>query len=69
MQTIEDAQTVCRIAGEQDFMLQVSSGAAIIDARSLMGLFTLLGRKSNLIAPDGVDYDCFIKAIKRMRFS
>jgi hypothetical protein len=69
IQTVEDAQTVCKVACEQDFNIYVSSGTIIVDARSLLGLFALLGCKSNLVAPDSVDYRCFVKTIKRMNLS
>ena len=69
IKNIEDAKSVCEVACEQNFNLQVSSGTMIVNARSLLGLFALLGKESNLIAPDGVDYSSFNKAIKRIKLS
>jgi hypothetical protein len=47
--------------------MQVSSGLDVVDARSLLALFTMIGKNNvNLVAPDGTNPICFTKALKRM---
>lgn len=69
IKTVEDAKIISEVASRQDFPMNISSGTIIVDARSLLGLFTLLGKKSNLVAPDSVDYNCFNKVIKKLNIS
>jgi hypothetical protein len=46
--------------------MSVSSGTAMIDPRSLLGLFNFVGKKVNLIAPDEMDPNYFMKLVKKM---
>lgn len=55
------------VACQENFKMQVSSGLDVVDARSLLALFTMIGKNNvNLVAPDGTNPICFTKALKRM---
>ena len=50
--TKEDITRLCQLACEKDFPIYISTSYGQIDARSLLGLFTILGKEINLVAPD-----------------
>ena len=63
-----DIQKLCEIAAEQPFEINVSKGCVTVNAKSLLALFTLIGEKVNLVAPDHADPQKFIEAVKKMGF-
>ena len=65
---VEDIQKLCEIAAEQPFEINVSKGLVTVNARSLLALFTLIGEKVNLVAPDHANPKEFIEAVKKMGF-
>ena len=66
VKTMDDVRRLNQVATEQDFTIYISCDNAMIDLKSLLGLFTLLGKHCNLIAPDHASPDAFMKALKRM---
>ena len=62
----EDVENLNKVASRQDFDLSVSCGSVIVDARSLLALFTLIGSRVSIVAPDGVSPKEFMKSIKKM---
>ena len=62
----EDVENLNKVASQQNFDMSVSCGSVIVDARSLLALFTLIGSKVSLVAPDGVSPKDFSRLIKRM---
>ena len=68
LDNIEDIQKLSEIASEQPFEINVSKGCVTINAKSLLALFTLIGEKVNLVAPDHADPQQFIEAVKKMGF-
>ncbi|NCB62445.1 MAG: hypothetical protein EOM52_02350 [Clostridia bacterium] len=62
----EDVENLNKVASQQNFDMSVSCGSVIVDARSLLALFTLIGSKVSLVAPDEVSHKDFSKLIKRM---
>ena len=69
LNSVEDIQKLCEIAAEQPFEINVSKGLVTVNARSLLALFTLIGEKVNLVAPDHADPHKFIEAVKKMGFN
>ena len=67
IKSMEDVQNLNKVASKQDFNLSVSCGSVIVDARSLLALFTLIGSQVSIVAPDGVSPKEFVKSIKRMK--
>ena len=66
VKTMDDVRRLNQVATEQDFTIYISYDNVMIDLKSLLGLFTLLGKHCNLIAPDHASPDAFMKALKRM---
>ena len=69
LDSIEDIQKLSEIASEQPFEINVSKGCVTVNAKSLLALFTLIGEKVNLVAPDHADPKKFIDAVKKMGFN
>jgi hypothetical protein len=66
MNTNEDVMRVSREAALSGIEMTVSKGHVIIDPRSVLGLFGLVGETVTLVAPDDVDHVKFGKIVKRM---
>ena len=68
LDNIEDIKKLNEIASEQPFDIDVSQGSVTVNAKSLLALFTLIGKKVNLVAPDHTNPKDFIKALEEMGF-
>ena len=66
VRSTEDIRRFNRVATEQDFNIYISCDNVMIDLKSLLGLFTLLGKTGVLVAPDHTSPEAFMKALKRM---
>lgn len=64
--TAEDVYNLSAVACEQPYDMFVSCEHNIFDARSLLALHVLVGKEVNIVAPDRVDPDKFMKAVKKM---
>jgi hypothetical protein len=64
--TYEDVYKLNRLASHEDFTIYLSTSSEMFDAKSLLALFTLLGRDVNIIAPDRVDVRKFSKFIEKL---
>ena len=54
-------------ATKEDYNISVSSGTITVDARSLLALFTLIGKNVTVNAPDHLnDPNVFVNFIKRI---
>ena len=72
MKTQEDVIRVNEIASRQmfDLFLSTVNGPYIsVDAKSLLAMFSLIGREVYLVAPDDLNPKYFSKLIKRMKLS
>ena len=67
VKTMEDAKRLNQVATQQDFAMYISCDSITIDVRSLLGLLTLLGKESVIIAPDHADPESFVKALRKMK--
>ena len=65
----KDVKQLNDIACNQNFDLTVSSGSTIVNARSILALFALIGKPVSLVAPDHIDPDKFISLIKKLNIS
>ena len=65
----EDVIKLNNFACEEDYNLSVSSGNTMVDAKSLLALFTLIGSSAILVAPDHLNPKKFIKLIDKMGIS
>ena len=66
---IKDAGQVKRIselASKAPYEVWLSTDIVMLDARSLLGLFALVGRKANVVVEDDVAPKSFQKLITKM---
>lgn len=66
LKTKEDVLRLNDLATKENFNLKVSTGSIIIDAKSLLALFALIGKKVNLVASDRTDPETFSNFIKKI---
>ena len=62
----KDILRLNELATKESFNLKVSNGSIIIDAKSLLALFSLIGKTVNLVAPDSADPEKFRNLIKKI---
>jgi hypothetical protein len=64
--TKEDLVKLSELACKEDFPVYISTPYGQIDARSLLGLFTILGKDIHLVAPDHASVNDFYKFIDKL---
>ena len=62
----EDLQRLSELASKEDYNIYLSTSTAMFDAKSLLALFTVLGKEVSLIAPDHADSEKFVKFIEKL---
>lgn len=63
----KDVETLNRAAAQYDGKLTVNCGSVSVDARSLLALFALIGRKNiKLVAPDHDSPSKFAEVVKKI---
>lgn len=62
----EDLVRLCELACKENFPIYISTDYGQIDARSLLGLFTIVGQDINLVAPDHSCAKGFTKFISKL---
>ena len=62
----EDLYRLSELASKEDFSIFLSTSTEIFDAKSLLALFTILGKEVNLTAPDHIDTSKFAKFIEKL---
>ena len=60
-ETKEDLFRFSELASKQDFNIYIGTEYGQLDAKSLLALFTILGREVNIVAPDHASADKCIK--------
>lgn len=63
--TVSLAKDLNEAAVRQNYDIKVSADSTIVDARSLLALFTLIGHKVNLVVSDSADPKSFLNFAKR----
>lgn len=66
VETKEDLYRLSELASQEDFNIYLSTSTAMFDAKSLLALFTILGKEVSLIAPDHADCNKFAKFIEKL---
>ena len=66
IETKEDLIRLSELACKEDFPIYISTTYGQIDARSLLGLFTIMGHDINLVAPDHTDASSFSEFISKL---
>lgn len=55
-----------QIASQAPYEVWLNSGTVMLDARSLLGLFALVGKKANVVVEDDVAPKSFQRLIAKM---
>ena len=67
IETKEDLYRLSEMASKEDFSIYLTTSTAVFDAKSLLALFTILGKEVNLTAPDHVEAKKFTKFIDKLK--
>lgn len=67
--TIQDAQRLNYVASNEGMELYVSCGDVMLDARSLLGLLTLVGKEVHLVVEDDCNPRYFKSVVKKMKLA
>ena len=61
----EDLLKFSELASKEDFNIYISTEYGQLDAKSLLALFTILGKEVNVVAPDHGDVKKFSEFLKK----
>ena len=64
-ETKEDLLRFSEMASNENYGIYISTSHGMLDARSLLGLFTILGKEVNVVAPDHSDSNKFVDFLNR----
>jgi hypothetical protein len=64
-ETKEDLLRFSELASQEDFNIYISTPCGQLDAKSLLGLFTILGKEVNIVASDHVSADKFFAFLEK----
>lgn len=67
IETKEDLYRLSELASREDYPIYISTDMGQSDAKSLLALFTILGKDINLVAPDHVNSGEFIRFIEKLK--
>ena len=62
----EQVEKINKLATRAPYEVWVSDKTVMLDARSLLGLFSLIGKKAHIVAEDSVDPKAFAKLVSKM---
>ena len=62
----EELFRLSELASREDFPIYISTPYGQLDARSILGLFSIKGKEINLVAPDSANDDKFWKFIQKL---
>ncbi len=60
------AEKISQLASQAPYEVWVSDNTMMLDARSLLGLFALVGKKAHVVAEDTVDPRSFARLVHKM---
>lgn len=66
IKTKEQVEKINRLASEAPYEVWLSAGDVMLDARSLLSLFTLIGKRTHVVADDDVNPKNFDHLVSRM---
>ena len=61
----EDLLRFSELASQEDFPIYISTTYGQLDAKSLLALFTILGKDVNIVAPDHEDANKFFDFLEK----
>lgn len=62
----EDLKRLSELACQEDYNIYLSTSTTMFDAKSLLALFTILGKEVNIVAPDHTNSAKFTKFIEKL---
>ena len=62
----DQVEKINELATQTPYEVWLSTDTLMLDARSLLGLFALVGRKANVVVEDGVAPRSFQKLVAQM---
>lgn len=66
LESQEDLYRLSEMACQEDFNIYISTNSEVLDTKSLLALFSALGKEVRLVAPDHVDSSKFNKFIEKL---
>lgn len=63
----EQVKRISELASREDYNILASCGSVLLDARSIMGLFSLIGKKATIVASDHANAKEFGRLVEKMR--
>lgn len=67
IETKEDLYRLSELASQEDYPIYISTDMGQLDAKSLLALFTILGKEVNLVAPDHANAKDFVHFIEKLQ--
>lgn len=61
----EDIYRFSELAAKEDFNIYISTSYGQLDAKSLLALFTILGKDVNIVAPDHTSPEAFFAFLEK----
>ncbi len=62
----DQVEKINYLASEAPYEVWLSAGNVMLDARSLLGLFTLIGRRTSVVVEDDVNPNQFERLVDQM---
>ena len=66
IKNMEQAEKINKLATRAPYDIWVSNSTMMVDARSLLGLLALVGKKASVVAGDHVDPKSFARLVNKM---
>lgn len=66
IETKEDLYRLSELAAKEDYPIHISTDYGLLDARSVLALFTILGKEVNLVAPDHSNSEDFMAFVSKL---
>ena len=66
IETQEDLYRLSELASKEDYPIYISTEYGMLDARSVLALFTILGKEVNLVAPDHSSSEDFMSFVSKL---
>ena len=66
VETKEDLYRLSELASREDFPIFISTNYGMLDSKSLLALFTIMGKEVNLVAGDHASAEDFTNFINKL---
>ena len=66
IKTREQAEKINELASEAPYEVWLSTDTVMLDARSLLGILSLVGKRASVVAEDDVNPHSFSKLVDKM---